>query len=117
MEFLVWTYFSEFDFVGSSIIIMEVAKVTKLSLELNKMGIKHIILTLDDVSTKTFGDSTTLKRLKDSPEFEAEVHDILQKSKQTKDDLEQVCTTSNVRLLETNTLYGKDQFKSRGDQT
>ena len=43
---------------------MEVAKVTKLSLELNKMGIKHIIFTLDDVSTKRFGDSTTLKRLK-----------------------------------------------------
>ena len=59
MEFLVWTYFSQFDFVGSSIYIMEVAKVNKLSLELNKMGIKHIIFTLDDVSTKTFGDSTT----------------------------------------------------------
>ena len=36
------------------------------------MGIKHIIFTLDDVSTKTFGDSTTLKKLKDSPELEAE---------------------------------------------
>ena len=68
MEFLVWTYFFQFDFVGSSIYIMEVAKVNKLSLELNKMGIKHIIFTLDYVSTKTFGDSTTLKRLKDSPE-------------------------------------------------
>ena len=64
MEFLVWTYFSQFDFVGSSarINIMEVAKVNKLSMELNKMGIKHIIFTLDDVSTKTFGDSTTLKK-------------------------------------------------------
>ena len=33
MEFPVWTYFSQFDFVGSSIYIMEVAKVKKLSLE------------------------------------------------------------------------------------
>ena len=72
MEFLVWTYFSQFVFVGSSINIMEVAKVNKLSLELNKMGIKHIIFTLDNVSTKTFGDSTTLKRLKDSPELKLE---------------------------------------------
>ena len=107
MEFLVWTYFSQFDFVGSSIYIMEVAKVNKLSLELNKMGIKHIILTLDDVSTKTFGDSTTLKRLKDSPELEAGVHEILQKSKQTKDDLEQVCTTSNVRRDEFSSWEGE----------
>ena len=117
MEFLVWTYFSQFDFVGSSIYIMEVAKVNKLSLELNKMGIKHIILTLDDVSTKTFGDSTTLKRLKDSPELEAGVHDILQKSKQTKDNLEQVCTTSNVRLLETNSLHGKGSAQIRSQCT
>ena len=115
MEFLVWTYFSQFDFVGSSIYIMEVAKVNKLSLELNKMGIKHIILTLDDVSTKTFGDSTTLKRLKDSPELEAGVHDILQKSKETKDDLEQVCT--NVRLLETNFLHGKGSAQIRSQCT
>ena len=34
MEFLVRTYFSQFEFVGSSIYIMEVAKVNKLSLEL-----------------------------------------------------------------------------------
>ena len=116
MEFLVWTYFSQFDFVGSSI-KMEVAKVNKLSLELNKMGIKHIIFTLDNVSTKTFGDSTTLKRLKDSPELKAGVHDILQKSKQTKDDLEQVCTTSNVRLLETNSLHGKGSAQIRSQCT
>ena len=116
-DFLVWTYFSQFDFVGLSIKIMEVAKVNKLSLELNKMGIKHIIFTLDNVSTKTFGDSTTLKRLKDSPELKAGVHDILQKSKRTKDDLEQVCTTSNVRLLETNSLHGKGSAQIRSQCT
>ena len=44
MEFLVWTYFSQFDFVGSSIYIMEVAKVNKLSLELNKMGLTRQLL-------------------------------------------------------------------------
>ena len=41
---------------------MEVAKVNKLSLELNKMGIKHIIFTLDNVSTKTFAEIKRDKR-------------------------------------------------------
>ena len=36
---------------------MEVPKVKKLCNELNQMGVKHLIFTLDNVSLKTFGDS------------------------------------------------------------
>ena len=60
---------------------MEVAKITKLSKDLNKEGIKHIVFTLDNVSMKTFGDSTTLRLLKGRPEIEVEVEQILKNSK------------------------------------
>ena len=75
---------------------MEVAKITKLSKDLNKEGIKHIVFTLDNVSMKTFGDSTTLRLLKGRPEIEVEVEQILKNSKKSGDD--EVSTASNVRL-------------------
>ena len=58
---------------------MEVSKITKLSMELNKMGIKHVVFTLDKVSQKTFGDSTSLNILKESPEIEVLVQEVLKK--------------------------------------
>jgi len=42
---------------------MEVPKVKKLCNELNQMGVKHLIFTLDNVSLKTFGDSDSIKIL------------------------------------------------------
>ena len=45
---------------------MEVPKVKKLCTELNQMGVKHLIFTLDNVSLKTFGDSDSVKKAKKS---------------------------------------------------
>ena len=99
---------------------MEVSKITKLSMELNKMGIKHVVFTLDKVSHKTFGDSTSLNILKESPEIEVLVQEVLKKSKKAKDDNddEQVFAASNARLLaEANSLQWKGSAQIRSQCT
>ena len=49
---------------------MEVPKVKKLCNELNQMGVKHLIFTLDNVSLKTFGDSDSIKILGEGQEIQ-----------------------------------------------
>ena len=48
---------------------MEVPKLKKLCTELNQMGVKHLIFTLDNVSLETFGDSDSVKILGEGQEI------------------------------------------------
>ena len=55
--------FVSLDLLTKVLTTMEVPKVKKLCNELNQMGVKHLIFTLDNVSLKTFGDSDSIKIL------------------------------------------------------
>ena len=80
---------------------MEAAKVNKLSCELIKMGVSHVIFTLlDNASTKTFGDSTTMKIPERQPEIETQIKDILNKAKNIRGgDQKEVFAASNVLII------------------
>ena len=79
---------------------MEVAKVNKLSCELIKMGVSHVIFTLDNASRKTIGDSTTMKILQGQPEIESQIKDILNKAKNIRGgDQKEVFAASNVQII------------------
>ena len=59
---------------------MEVPKVKKLCNELNQMGVKHLIFTLDNVSLKTFGDSDSIKILGEGQEIQHLVEQVLRRA-------------------------------------
>ena len=48
----------------------------KLCNELNQMGVKHLIFTLDNVSLKTFGDSDSIKILGEGQEIQHLVEQV-----------------------------------------
>ena len=81
---------------------MEVPKVKKLCNELNQMGVKHLIFTLDNVSLKTFGDSDSIKILGEGQEIQHLVEQILKRAKRvetTKEDENgEVFAASNVNF-------------------
>ena len=61
----------------------------KLCNELNQMGVKHLIFTLDNVSQKTFGDSDSIKILGEGQEIQHLVVQVLKRAKRvatTKED-------------------------------
>ena len=82
---------------------MEVPKVKKLCNELNQMGVKHLIFTLDNVSLKTFGDSDSIKILGEGQEIQHLVEQVLKRAKRvetTKEDENgEAFAASNVKLV------------------
>ena len=84
---------------------MEVPKVKKLCNELNQMGVKHLIFTLDNVSLKTFGDSDSIKILGEGQEIQHLVEQVMKRAKRvrvktTKEDENcEVFAASNVKLV------------------
>ena len=59
---------------------MEVPKLKKLCTEVNQMGVKHLIFTLDNVSLKTFGDSDSVKILGEGQEIQHLVEQVLRRA-------------------------------------
>ena len=82
---------------------MEVPKVKKLCNELNQMGVKHLIFTLDNVSLKTFGDSDSIKILGEGQEIQHLVTQELKRAKRVEttgeDENGEVFAASNVKLV------------------
>ena len=75
----------------------------KLSEELNQLGIKHLIFTLDNVSLKTFGDSSSVKIVGGNQNIQDLVGEALKKSKRLEegkqDDDSEVFAASIVKLV------------------
>ena len=92
---------------------MEVPKVKKLCNELNQMGVKHLIFTLDNVSLKTFGDSDSIKILGEGQEIQHLVEQVMKRAKRvrvktTKEDENcEVFAASNVKLAAAHSLKRK----------
>ena len=62
MQNNVWTFFLSITlWTRPRAVAMEITKVSKLSQDLNELGIKHLIFTMDSVSLKTFGDSKSVR--------------------------------------------------------
>ena len=81
---------------------MEVQKVKKLCNELNQLGVKHLIFTLDKVSLKTFGDSDSVKIIGEGQEIQNLIEQILKKAKRledVKDDQSEVFAASYMSVL------------------
>ena len=75
----------------------------KLCEELNQLGIKHLIFTLDNVSLKTFGDSSSVKIVGGNQNIQDLVGEALKKSKRLEegkqDDDSEVFAASIVKLV------------------
>ena len=68
--------FVSLDLLTKELTSMEVPKVKKLCNELNQMGVKDLIFTLDNVSLKTFGDSDSIKILGEGQEIQHLVEQV-----------------------------------------
>ena len=82
---------------------MEVPKVLRLCDELNKMGIKYLIFTIDNKSLKSYGDDLSAKTLEDKADLVENLEQILANSKMLEDtkagqDPKPV-TSTKVKLL------------------
>ena len=82
---------------------MEVPKLKKLCTELNQMGVKHLIFTLDNVSLKTFGDSDSIKILGEGQEIQHLGEQVLMRAKRVEtakeDENGELFAASNVKLV------------------
>ena len=72
--------FVSLDLLTKVITTMEVPKLKKLCTEVNQMGVKHLIFTLDNVSLKTFGDSDSVKILGEGQEIQHLVEQVLRRA-------------------------------------
>ena len=82
---------------------MEVPKVLRLCDELNKMGMKYLIFTIDNKSLKSYGDDLSAKTLEDKADLVENLEQILANSKMLEDakagqDPKSV-TSTKVKLL------------------
>ena len=68
--------FVSLDLLTKVLTTMEVPKLKKLCTELNQVGVKHLIFTLDNVSLKTFGDSDSIKILGEGQELQHLVEQV-----------------------------------------
>ena len=64
---------------------MEVPKVLRLCDELNKMGMKYLIFTIDNKSLKSYGDDLSAKTLEDKADLVENLEQILANSKMLED--------------------------------